>query len=511
MQRIALASEADITGWRNAARGLVQAGVRPENAVWAVGDQAPDLFAEPMSQGVVDRGAMGPSLRVPRSFVDLAADAICHSHTERFALLYRLLWRLRDQPRLLDIASDPDVMQATTWRKAVRRDVHKMHAFVRFRSVDMADGSSEMFVAWFEPDHHIVERSATFFKKRFANMRWSILTPKGSVHWDLKALRFTEPKSRADAPPEDALDDWWHVYYKAIFNPARLKPRAMTAEMPKKYWRNMPETRLIPDLLASAGSRTGQMLDASPTEPPARHRRQSGGNGVTTVTTSSAVDHPAVDLDDLRAKAEGCQACQLWRHAGRLIFGEGPSDASLCIVGEQPGDQEDQAGRPFVGPAGALLNRALAEAGIDRQSTYLTNAVKHFKFVQRGKRRIHQRPNAGEIDHCRWWLSEELRLLQPRLVVALGATAARSLLERPVTISRSRGRVQPMANGMPVLITTHPAHLLRLGDEVARADAFSRMVGDLQTARMHLVETAGDGPHDTMPMRPERGLTVRRE
>lgn len=492
MQRIALASEAEIAGWRNAARSLIQAGIRPEDTVWAVGDQTPDLFAEPMSTGAVDRGAEGARLRVPRAFVDLATDAICHSHPERFALLYRLLWRLRGQPRLLDIASDPDVVQATTWRKAVRRDVHKMHAFVRFRSVDMADGSSEMFVAWFEPDHHIVERAAPFFKKRFANMRWSILTPKGSVHWDFKVLRFTEPKSRADAPPEGALDDWWRVYYKAIFNPARLKPRAMTAEMPKKYWRNMPETRLIPEMLASAGSRTGQMLVASPTEPPARHHRQSGGNGVTSVTTSSAVDRPAVDLDDLRTKAEGCQACQLWRHAGRLVFGEGPSDAALCIVGEQPGDQEDQAGRPFIGPAGAMLDRALAEAGIDRRSTYLTNAVKHFKFVQRGKRRIHQRPNAGEIDHCRWWLAEELRLLQPHLVVALGATAARSLFGRAVVISRSRGRVLPTVDGMLVLVTTHPAHLLRLSDVTVRADVFAQMIADLKAARRHVVDATCD-------------------
>lgn len=511
MQCIALSSEADFTGWRNAARELIHAGIRPEDTVWAAGDQTPDLFAEPIKAAAVDREATVPRLNVPRAFVDLAKDAICHSHPERFALLYRLLWRLRGQRRLLDIASDPDVMQATTWQKAVRRDVHKMHAFVRFRSVDMADGSREMFVAWFEPDHYIVERAALFFKNRFANMRWSILTPKGSVHWDLKVLRFTEPKSRADAPPEDALDEWWRVYYKAIFNPARLKPRAMTAEMPKKYWRNMPETRLIPELLASAGSRTGQMLEASPTEPPARHRRQIGSNDVTAVTASPGADRPAVDLDDLQSKAEECRACQLWRHAGRLVFGEGPPDATLCIVGEQPGDQEDQVGRPFIGPAGAMLDRALAEAKIDRQRTYLTNAVKHFKFVQRGKRRIHQRPNAGEIDRCRWWLAEELRLLQPRLVVALGATAARSLLGRPVVVSRYRGRMLPMASGMHVLVTLHPAHLLRLSDEAERADAFAHMVADFKTAKTHLIETAVDRMNGPMSLRPEHGHKVCRK
>jgi len=159
------------------------------------------------------------------------------------------------------------------------------------------------------------------------------------------------------------------------------------------------------------------------------------------------------------------------------------------LVGEQPGDQEDVQGRPFVGPAGGVLDGALAAAGIDRGSIYLTNAVKHFKHVRRGKRRLHQRPEAAEIEACKWWLAEERRLVAPRLTVALGATAARALLGRPVAIARMRGRVLAAADDSgPVLVTAHPSYVLRLPEESARADELARLVGDLKTARAWLTD-----------------------
>lgn len=280
-RRITLASPSDFAGWRKAARGLLEAGIRPLDVIFDTGGDQPDLFTPISGTGMPEASAEGRNFTVPKRFLDLAETAVCHSHPERFALLYRLLWRLQRERRLLDIASDPDVMKVAAFAKAVRRDIHKMHAFVRFRTVPLPDDAeSEAFVAWFEPDHHIVERAAAFFKKRFANMHWSILTPKGSVHWDRRALSFSAPRSRADAPAEDALDDWWRVYYRSIFNPARLKTGAMQAEMPRKYWRNMPEARLIPELVAAAGTRSQAMLEAEPTTPPPRHerhgRRRSG-------------------------------------------------------------------------------------------------------------------------------------------------------------------------------------------------------------------------------------------
>jgi DNA polymerase len=167
--------------------------------------------------------------------------------------------------------------------------------------------------------------------------------------------------------------------------------------------------------------------------------------------------------------------------ASQTVFGEGPSTADLMLVGEQPGDQEDRIGRPFVGPAGRLLDEALQEAGMQRARLYLTNAVKHFKNEPRGKRRIHKKPNAAEIDHCKWWLDVELRLVRPKVVVALGATAARSLLGRPIQVEASRGRVLQLG-GPLLVVTVHPSLLLRLPDAAAKAREFRRVVADLMFA-----------------------------
>src|SRR5262249_4437361 len=160
-------------------------------------------------------------------------------------------------------------------------------------------------------------------------------------------------------------------------------------------------------------------------------------------------------------EAVGCRACPLWKDATQAVFGEGPPDAEIMFVGEQPGDKEDRQGRPFVGPAGLLLDRALAEAGVDRGRVYVTNAVKHFKFEPRGKRRLHKRPNASEIKICRRWLKEEIAVIHPRLIVALGATAAQGLAERAIPVQVNRGKVVQAANGLSVFITVHPSALLR--------------------------------------------------
>lgn len=190
---------------------------------------------------------------------------------------------------------------------------------------------------------------------------------------------------------------------------------------------------------------------------------------------------PNDGLDSLRREAGSCRACPLWKNATQTVFGEGPADAEIVFVGEQPGDKEDLQGRPFVGPAGLLLDRALAEAGVDRGRVYVTNAVKHFKFEPRGKRRLHKRPNASEIKTCRRWLSEELELIHPRLIVALGATAAQGLAERAIPVQSNRGKVLDVANGLRVFITVHPSALLRLQDDEERHSAYADFVNDLRT------------------------------
>jgi DNA polymerase len=184
--------------------------------------------------------------------------------------------------------------------------------------------------------------------------------------------------------------------------------------------------------------------------------------------------------EELLKDARRCTRCDLYKYATQTVFGEGPLDARVMFVGEQPGDQEDLAGRPFVGPAGAVFDDALEKAGIDRGTVYVTNAVKHFKFIQRGKRRIHNKPDAGEITACRWWIDHERELIKPEVTVALGATAARSLIGKVVTISKIRGQPLTLADGSECWVTTHPSAILRMPDEEARQAARALMIRDLK-------------------------------
>jgi uracil-DNA glycosylase family protein len=214
--------------------------------------------------------------------------------------------------------------------------------------------------------------------------------------------------------------------------------------------------------------RTEHMIDA-PTAPRLSVRE----------TAPVVSDAEADTLAALKHQAQTCQRCPLFSDATQTVFGEGPNDAPVVFVGEQPGDQEDLAGLPFVGPAGRLFDRALGEAGIERSRVYVTNAVKHFKFSPRGKKRIHQKPNTGEVEHCRWWLDRELALIQPKLVVALGGTAARAITGKDVKITQMRGCTVTLRDGMSVLFTVHPSYLLRLPDAAAQAAEYRHFVEDL--------------------------------
>jgi DNA polymerase len=192
-------------------------------------------------------------------------------------------------------------------------------------------------------------------------------------------------------------------------------------------------------------------------------------------------DAPVVrTLKGLRAAENACRRCPLYRDATQAVPGDGPSRARVMLVGEQPGDKEDLTGKPFVGPAGKLLDRALADAGIPRDDVFVTNAVKHFKFEPRGKRRVHKKPNAYEIERCRWWLDQERATVKPEVIVALGATAARSLLGRVVTIGRLRAETLHLADGTRLVVTIHPSALLRTQDEADRRAAYAAFVKDLK-------------------------------
>ncbi len=196
-------------------------------------------------------------------------------------------------------------------------------------------------------------------------------------------------------------------------------------------------------------------------------------------------------LTALRAAEGSCRRCSLYKCATQVVPGEGPARARIMLVGEQPGDQEDRAGKPFVGPAGRILDQALDEAGIERKAVFVTNAVKHFKFEQRGKRRMHKRPDVHEIERCHWWLDLERRIVKPSLVVALGATAVRSVLGRPVAISKIHGRTLPVPEGGRMLATIHPSYILRIDDDEEKRRQYRQFVEDLKAGRHAAAERAG--------------------
>ena len=461
---VALPEADDFAAWRDQARRLVQAEVPPDRVTWDAPDSGNGTL---FSASGADRRFPAPrpdapQVRASRAFLALAGKAALHSDPERFALLYRLLWRMQTRPQLLDDAADADVLKLETLARVVRRDIHKMRAFVRFRVVTEPAkgdfGETERYVAWFEPSHHILRANARFFVERFAAMRWSILTPRGSLHWDGEVLSEGPSAQRGDAPEGDPAEDLWRRYYASTFNPARLKIGAMLKEMPRKYWKNMPEAALIPALVAGAQAREAAMVSAG-------ENRFEGS------------DRPG-SLAEVGKQIAQCTRCAIGCNGTRAVAGEGPHQARLMIVGEQPGDTEESDGRPFVGPAGQLLDSYLGPAGIDRGAAYVTNAVKHFKFEQHGKRRLHKTPTAGEIDMCRWWLEAETALVRPRHVLALGASAARALLGRSPSIARERGKPIDLGQNRLGWITVHPSYLLRLSDGAREIEA-ERFAADL--------------------------------
>lgn len=453
--RVCLPAPDDIDAWRDAARALILADIAPDQVIWEEpGQGAGDLFAQSPAPIPPPRAGAAP-VRASKAFLALVRMALLHRAPQRFDLAYRLLWRLQTRPRAAEDAADPLVRRLDQLARPVRRDIHKMRAFLRFRSVAEADGG-ERYVAWFEPDHHILRANAGFFVRRFDAMRWSILTPAGTLHWDGAALAEGPPATRLDAPGGDPLEELWRTYYANIFNPARLKVGAMLKEMPRRYWKNMPEAALIPELIAGAQAREAAMV----------------------VLGAQDFGPPPANLDGLALGIATCRHCAIGCNGTRAVAGEGARRLPFMIVGEQPGDTEEREGRPFVGPAGQVLRAHLQQAGIDPAQGWLTNAVKHFKHEPTAKRRLHQTPTAGEIDTCRWWLDRERELVAPRHILALGASAARGLLGRTASVQRERGLLAQQ-DGADIWLTCHPSYLLRL-DGAARAAEEARFAADLR-------------------------------
>jgi uracil-DNA glycosylase family protein len=348
-------------------------------------------------------------------------------------LLYRLVWRANAGAKLLEDKRDPDLREVQDLAFAVRAEAHRMRTLLRFLPVE-----EDRYLGWYVPAHYVLDGNAQLIARRFPNLTFSILTPDGSAHWQAGVLRFGPGHDHID---DDAhLEAWWAAHHADLLDASIIDTTIPEAEA----------------------------LDEAP-RPPDRPP----------IGPVVSPRHADTQLLDALHEARACRRCPLFELATQTVFGEGPADAPAMFIGEQPGDQEDIIGRPFVGPAGQMMDRAMEEAGIDRRMVYITNAVKHFKFNPRGKRRIHQTPEAPEITACRFWLDVEQVQLRPKLLVLMGATAARAVLGRQVTIGRERGRPIKLEDGRTAFVTVHPSFLLRVPDEEAKAREYRAFVRDL--------------------------------
>lgn len=471
MRTVLLAREDDAAGVWHALSRLVREEVDPAQVRWKVAtalqtDLFDDTAARP-SDAELDADA----LPWPRGFAELVQRVALHDDAGRFALLHRIARRLHADARSWHDSLDAERLQAQRMAQQVAREIHKMHAFVRLRPLRGDDGI-ERRVAWFEPAHHIVRAAAPFFVRRFAALHWALATPRGCVAWNRRRLSFAPPAIANEMPRHDDGDRLWLAYYRSIFNPARVKVAAMKREMPLRFWKHLPEAAAIAPLLADAPAREQHMVE---------HQEQRSAAPRAAVLQACTRQHGSDAPASLRNAAARCEDCAFAADATQMVWGEGAPGAALMLVGEQPGDREDLEGRPFVGPAGALLRRALAELGWPLQALYLTNAVKHFKYEWRGKRRMHKTASQREADTCARWLEAEIQAVQPQALVALGATAARSLLGDGVRILAVEGRWLPRHDGRDVLVLRHPAAILR-AEPGAQAAMYAEWCQQLGTA-----------------------------
>ena len=405
--------------------------------------------------------------------MDMLQSAACCRVADRWAFLYRVLWRWQQGEQVVLSAADEDGNRLHAMVKAVRREEHDMHAYVRFRERDAAAGAPR-FVAWFEPSHDVLPQVARHFAARMGKVSWLIATPEASVLWDGVTVHVAGPLLRSEAELDDAGEALWLTYYRSIFNPARLNAKLLQSHIPSRFWKNLPEGQVVPAMVTAAAAG-------------ARRTGQSAAVGQRHGTTISITPVQAQPLRAAPTALAQCRRCALWQHATQAVGGVGPPQAALMLVGEQPGDQEDLAGLPFVGPAGALLERAMAQAGMERSAIYLTNAVKHFKWEPRGKRRLHKTPAQSEVLACHLWLEEEIERTRPEVIVALGATALKSLLEDgSATMKEVLGAPFQHA-GRWIVTVYHPSYVLRAPDEASREQAYGVIVAGLRAA-LHLLQ-----------------------
>lgn len=446
--------------WRSVARKCCVAGIAPQEIIWLNEKLQKSFFFDDFIPNQVEG-----NLKVSSTFIDFAKTVSYHLNPKRWSLLYEALWRItHSEKHLFALFTDPLVRELNLMKNAVRRDAHKAKAFIRFKKYTR--DNIDVYVAWHEPDHRILQLIGPFFARRYSDMVWSVFTPAESMHWDLKTLSFREGSTKDVIEKEDEMDNLWRDYYRAIFNPARIKIKMMKREMPVRYWKNLPEASTIASLLSEAPLRVEAML-----------KHTEGWH-----KSASDFMPDNYDIDILRAAAKKCEGCPLYVTGTQTVFGEGSENAEIMLIGEQPGNEEDRLGRPFIGPAGHLLNKALKSAQLNRSELYLTNAVKHFEFNVVNGRKQNITPNLRKIIDCNVWLQAEIKTINPKVIVTLGVIAGRALFGSSFKLKESLGKVQ-MLGEIKVISTFHPSYVLRTQDSAEQEKLFENLINDLRLAK----------------------------
>ncbi|MES2832504.1 MAG: UdgX family uracil-DNA binding protein [Pseudomonadota bacterium] len=475
--------------WREASRKLLAQQVPPHAIHWIETDDGEDLFGDRPAPSASDAtptthvlvthsSATDPSIdseagvvqpRIPRELLAMLESAACFRVSDRYAFLYQVVWRWQLGERDVLSAADQDGVRLHSMLKMIHREEHKMHAYLRFRERPDTLGAPK-FVAWFEPEHDVLPQVAQHFAHRMGKITWMIGTPDATASWNGQEVHIGPAVMRGPEDIDDIGETMWLTYYRSTFNPARLNVSVMNGHIASRYWKNMPEAKLVPSMIAEAAA--GAQRDGQ--------TKTVGARNGAIIPISAELAQPERDQP---STLDQCRRCDLWRDATQAVPGIGLESSRIMLVGEQPGDQEDLAGKPFIGPAGQVLDDALRKAGLARDTVYVTNAVKHFKWEPRGKRRLHKTPAQMEINACRYWLDEELARVKPEVVVALGGTALKSILRNPKATLTDKIGTPFQHEGRWIVVVYHPSYILRVPNEEARVQAMGVLIDGLAKAQ----------------------------
>ena len=441
--------------WRNNARILLENKVHFDSVIWETSSTGSlfDLIPDTTQQ-------RNSHIKIPKEFIKDAEFVSVFNDNSTWSLLYRLLYRIAfEEKNLMNNPLDNDVLDFHRRMKLVGRDLHKMHAFVRFKEINHND--EHIYMAWHRPDHRILKLAAPFFTDRFNGMNWVIFTAEESMSWIDNELNFGPGISKEDAQAYDETEELWKTYYASTFNPARLKVKMMKSELPVRHWATLPEAQLIDGLIKEAPFMVERFIETQRT------------------SAVASIPEDVSTLIDLREALPNCSACTICKNATNPVMGVGPQNAEIVFVGEQPGYEEDKVSSPFVGPAGKLLMELLHQANISREKVYLTNAVKAFKWKYQEEFKKHVNPSSFEISACRPWLKAELKIIKPRVLVCLGASASQSVFGKIMKVHESRGKVFQTSFSDYTIILPHPSAILRTQNLSEKTILYDQFLSDI--------------------------------